>query len=124
MRKIIPLILAAVLPGCISIGQTVDHNESPVQTYRTKDGETVRISGTLDRNYLGMSKYSRDVKVYFGDQLVIDGAINDDYVGELGGYWRNKPVDLSCSGTKTTRTNINVRCLVFVDNERAVTLTF
>lgn len=132
MKKLfIPLILAALIPACASKGDLMERNVSPVQSYRLANNpEPIKISGKLERIYDGFSvadlddKYTRELSVFFNDDLTIKGRLSANFTGDLSGTWNKKPVSTSCSGNRVSPTWTDVRCIVFIENERTVTLTF
>ena len=131
MRKLLITALIIFLSGCASKGDLMERNVSPVQTYRlANDPSPVKISGKLERIYDGFSvaklndEFKRELSIYFNDILTIKGRLNNNYTGELSGLWNSKPVSTSCSGNRVSPTWTDVRCIVFIENERTVTLTF
>lgn len=124
-RIIIILIFLVVLPGCASTGDLLERNVSPAQTYRPKGSdEAVTISGQLDRTYASLGKEYKHLQVSFNGVLAIDGFLGDGFFGDITGTWLEKPVSASCTGRQASDTWVDVRCIVFIENERTVTLTF
>lgn len=119
--KFLALALAALLTGCATI------DRSPSQLTRLRDGQAVTITGSIGSNSEdGMisTLTHRRLTVIINNDKAISAPINaSNYTGEFSGAWKDKTVSALCSSEK--RSNwIDVRCVIFIDNERTVTLTF
>jgi hypothetical protein len=108
MKNVLIASMIVLLAGCTTI--------APSQTYRPANyaGAAWDISGEMDDSH-GM------VIIKINNEIVINHALaawTGD--GEFTGYYKNKPVTASCitDGTNTTH------CFVFVNGEKAATLTF
>lgn len=125
------LIIAALLSGCASKGDILERNVSPAQNYRLANTEKpIQISGTLEKvkagyDYVNLSDtWYNHLKVNIDSQSVLDGYLDGNFFGEVSGTWDNRPVSANCSGKPSTRNWTDVRCIIFIENEKTVTLTF
>lgn len=132
MKKILFLTSFLALPGCASSGDILQHQSASTQNYRLKGSDNpIRISGEIKTvataNDYGIlsTQYKNILTVSINDTEAINGVLNGAiYTGELSGVWNGIPVSTDCNGKYITRNVIEVKCLVFIDNERTVTLTF
>jgi hypothetical protein len=109
MKKFAPVLLLAIA-GCTTV--------APSQGYRPPGSTAApwQIRGELFD--------FTNVKIYIDGTKVIDdrvSLISGD--GEFHSTYQGKPVSASCH-TSAGLVNINTHCIVFVQNERAATLTF
>lgn len=110
MKKFVPVVLLAFLAGCTAV--------APPQGYRPAGSTSApwQIRGEM----FDMT----NVKIFIDDTKVIDERVS--FVsgdGEFRSNYRGKPVSASCH-TSMGLVNVNTHCIVFVENERAATLTF
>lgn len=120
MRKLTLFLAFAVLSGCAT--QTYKAAE---QNYRPKGADTsVKINGALFVKP-GAFDADRAVGIYFNDSKQIVIPIDRNGNGEASGAtFGGKPTSAACSGRPVSSNSTEVRCMVFIDNERTVTLTF
>lgn len=116
------------LSGCVSTGTKIDY-ASP-QNYKL-DSKAIKITGQLltpyrHNEFTGSMVYSRQLIVSFDDKPVIDGYLTAPQAiqGELTGNYQGKKVSSICNSVQTSASNIKVDCMVLIDNERTITLTF
>lgn len=122
MRRLIALAAAAALAGCAS-GITKS-TFAPSQNWRAADGTPVLIEGGIARVADGLSHVNA-LFVRFNGEIVLRGQIARDLSGEVsGGTWQGSPVLASCSSRPISNTQRAAACMVFVGNERTVTLSF
>lgn len=123
MRKTLTLLAALALAGCA----TAYVDKSPGQVTRLKDGQTVSITGRIDSEHdIGLLTETtrRNLAISINDTPVIDAPINaKNPAGEFAGKWQDKSVSALCHSERHGK-RLNVHCVVLVDNERTVTLTF
>lgn len=121
--KIIPIIAALAIAGCAS---TKSFNSTTSQNYRLKDdANPVSITGKIDRSSNGLVATGANLHVFFNGEPALSGPLQPGYSGDVnGGTWKGKNVSSSCSSKPLTQTSVSVNCIVFIDNERTVTLTF
>lgn len=122
--KIYAVALSALLlTGCAS--HQVD--KSPGQITRLKDGQSVTIKGRIDtQKDIGLfaTTGNRKLTVSINDDTVIDTPINARRpAGEFSGKWKDKAVSALCSSERHGDW-LDVRCIILIDNERTVTLSF
>ena len=112
--------LAAAVAGCAHYQTT-----AAPQNYRfAGNDKPVEITGFADskEKFDGMET---NVTISFDGQPMIAGKLDRGYNGELKGQdYNGKPTSASCTGRQSGYYNVEVRCMVFVGNERTVTLTF
>lgn len=131
MKKLfIPLLFAGLLSACASTPQTslLSRDVSPVQPYRLKGEEKpINIGGYLERikksESLSYSIFHKLI-VRIDNEEALTGYLDGHYFGEITGKWHDKNVSASCTGKPVSADVVNVNCMIFVDNERTVTLTF
>lgn len=119
MKNVLLMAVLASLFGCAAQYQAASQN------YRLK-GETdaLEIKGEF---FKGSNPLTADdyVQVRFNGMDQIKVPVDRYYSGEANGLpFNGKPTSASCTGKKINRYNVEVRCMVFVDNEKTVTLTF
>jgi hypothetical protein len=66
----------------------------------------------------------RVLHVQINGEEVISGQLSTKATGELNGAYKNHLIIATCSSEQKTKNWIDVRCMIFIDNERAATLTF
>ncbi len=119
MKKILIFLASMLILGCASKGNVVERKASPEQYYLILGfPKALVISGHLDRVAIG-NQTKRVLSVYINNQVAIEDTLAQDE-DELKGRWNNKKVSATCYRS----TNKNMRCLVYVGNERTVTLSF
>lgn len=118
------LILSALTSGCATRNQDV----SPSQSYRPKGTEELWIiTGNLDNQFttgLVATQVKRVLHIQINGEEVISGRLSSNATGELSGSYKKHSLIATCSSEKKTQNWIDVRCMILVNNERAVTLTF
>lgn len=119
MKKITTLLLALLISGCAST-----HLSAP-QNYRSKgDDNAVQITGKIDKKEAFLSN-EYIVTVFFNGLEQIKFKLDGSATGEgIGLPYQGKQTSTSCSSKRFNEYAIEVRCIVFIDNERTVTLTF
>lgn len=110
MKKYAFLAVMAALAGCTTV--------APSQGYRPAGSMAApwQIRGELFD--------ITNVKIFVNDSKVIDDRvsfISGD--GEFRGRYEGKTISASCN-TSTGLVTVSTRCIVFVENERAATLSF
>lgn len=120
----IALILLA-LTGCA----TQNFVHSAPQNYRLKNSDTpLNITGKADvRQTYGVitDTASVAITISFDGEGVIFGQLDNTFNGDFKGRdYKGHSTSANCTSKPVSQTDIEVRCLVFVDNERTVTLTF
>ncbi len=108
MKNVLIASLIVLLAGCTTI--------APSQTYRPANysGTAWDISGEL-------YDFNDMVAIKINNEVVILHELSDwTRDGEFSGIYQGKPVTASCmtDGTNTPH------CFVFINNEKAATLTF
>jgi hypothetical protein len=124
MKKIAALLLTLVITGCAT---TKTYQASP-QFYRAKGQDNqVQITGKIDQDYnfkITGDTYSNKVTIFFDGKPQIEGHLDRSQTGELTGQpYNDKPTSASCSAKVVSKDWVELKCIVFVDNERAATLT-
>lgn len=117
---IIPLACLLVI-GCASKGKLVERKVTPEQYYRVWEyPKALVISGSLD--FISINNvipHKRVLRVYINDQVAIEDTLKQDE-DELKGRWNDKKISATCYRSSAK----SLRCLVYVGNERTVTLSF
>jgi hypothetical protein len=110
MKNSIALFSILVLAGCAS---------SPIQGYRPAD--TPKQFWQIDGDF---NPLNRAVKIRVDGQQVIAGKFPFlSRQTDLSGSYKGRPVTASCSQTAGLL-GFKTQCMVFVNNERAMTLQF
>jgi hypothetical protein len=121
MKKTLTILVVLALAGCAST-QTY---KAPTQNYRLKGEEkSVQINGALktERQLVGVDSY---VGVFFNEMPYIQVKLDRFGNGEAkGNPFNGKETSATCNGKPAGNGLTQVDCMVFVDNERTVTLTF
>ena len=114
------LLLALAISGCA----TQNFQAAP-QNYRLKgEDQPTDIKGMIsfDRKACGHESMAG---IYLDNRLHIKVPLDQAFSGEATGMdYKGKSTAASCSGKRTSQATVEVRCMVFIDNERTVTLTF
>lgn len=124
MKRIATLCAAIVLAACTTVGG------APAQSYRAvgeSDMWSISASAIKTPNKFSYSA-AYDIQILIDGQPVLSGKL-DDAVLDMTATHRGKRVEASC--VKVSRVDFwspggkieNARCTVFVNNERAATLT-
>jgi len=114
------LLLALAISGCAT--QTF---KAATQNYRIKgeDNATV-INGAIFHQKQAFG-HDSGAGIYLDGILHIKVPLDQAFSGEATGMdYKGKSTAASCSGNRTSQATVEVRCMVFIDNERTVTLTF
>lgn len=121
MKKYLIFLVSLLIIGCASKGHLVERKVTPEQYYRIWGlSKALVISGSLDKMAIESGKrHERVLKVYINNEVAINRILEKDD-DELKGRWNNKKVSASCYRSSAK----NLRCLVYVGNERTVTLSF
>lgn len=103
--------------------------EAAPQAYRLKGAEnTINITGKFDvkRTVNALSTdFDMNVQISIDNDLYIAGKLDRHLSGEFTGKdYQGKKTSSSCTGKVVSKDAVEVRCIVFIDNERTVTLTF
>ncbi|MES2637428.1 MAG: hypothetical protein V4605_08900 [Pseudomonadota bacterium] len=125
MNKLLIALLALAITGCT----TVKTFNSAPQNYRLKGTEkTLNITGDLKQTFKQnpiVSTAESELKIYFDGKLTITGFLDSSYGGEFKGIpYDDKATAASCNTKRVAENTGETRCIVFVDNERTVTLQF
>jgi hypothetical protein len=118
MKKYL-IALSLTLTACATT-----YNAAP-QTTRIKGAEQpINITGELFRKQELLTT-PMHVSIFFNGALQIKVPLDRLATGEANGEaYNGKPTSATCTSKQTSETNTEVRCMVFVDNEKTVTLTF
>jgi hypothetical protein len=111
MKNLLLICITLLVSACMAT--------SPTQSYRPKgESNAWEITGTLEhRPFDGLLKISID------KNQVIEGAlVRGD--GTLTGTYKGLSIESVCHGTDTRTATFRTDCLILVDNEKSVTLTF
>lgn len=123
--KLIVTLLAISLAGC-----TTTHalNAAP-QNYRLKDSDKpLEITGYGTHKLVTgafSNHYDSTISININGQTYITGKLDQQLTGEFQGLpYNGKSTAASCTAKAVSQNMAEIRCLVFIDNERTVTLTF
>jgi len=118
MKKLalLPLLL---LSACATQHQAASQNYRP-----TGQASAVQITGELFKDYgLIDVKHSAVIRFNGSDQIKV--KLDRQFFGDgVGSAFNGQPTSANCSGRPVNRYTTEVRCMVFVGNEKTVTLTF
>lgn len=123
------ILLVALLTLAVTGCATTHNYQAAPQNYRMKNAENpITITGKLDQvlNEFAVSEPLKSkLTVFIDNELKITGFLDKHVSGDIQGEpFNGKPTSASCS-TKNISAGIGeTRCIVFIDNERTVTLTF
>lgn len=128
MRKITLAMIIAMLAGCATTTGVQKDTAAP-QYYKLAGADhDIKISGTLSTPWeekAGNVKWHRMLSVAFDDQEVVNGYLESNSAqGEVSGKYQDHSVNAVCSSLKTSETNLQVDCMILVDNQRTATLRF
>lgn len=121
-RFTLAALAALVLSGCGGLAVY----ESPTQSYRFKgEDRPVTITGAIDRDDK-FTSVTHSLKVRFNGEVAASGPLSSRGIGSVFGTWRGHAVESICSRVEGSSGDgsYTVNCIVVVDNERTVTLTF
>lgn len=118
-RRIITAGMLAAITGCVSM-----HDAAP-QNYRfSGNDDPVNITGNM-KNTMEAFGTKHEVTIFINNTPYIRGILGDGLAADIAGQqYKGKSTSASCSGRQTSDYTAEVRCIVFVGNERTVTLTF
>lgn len=125
MNKLLSALMVLSVTGCTSVST---FNSAP-QNYRPKGSENnINITGDLKQTFKQgaiSTTAESELKIYFNGKLTITGFLDSAYGGEFNGtQFDNKATAASCHSKRVGAGILDTNCLVFIDNERTVTLTF
>lgn len=113
------LLCTFAVCGCASQTKITEQKNTPEQYYRVTGYEkALVIKGSLEKIANRNNQINQVLKVYINDQIAINDVLPNDE-DELKGRWQKHKVSAACY--KDIR---NQRCLIYVGNERTVTLSF
>lgn len=137
MKKLLLAALALLAAGCAST--SVRHGASPTQHYRLAGSdELLVINGDLearDDSNGWTSKRTNTLTITINGERALQGRLSGEYTGDLEGSWRDKRTTALCSSTKELVQHVilntvqysysyHPRCVILINGEMAVTLTF
>lgn len=120
MNKLLTALLVLAVTGCAT-----NTHKAATQNYRLKGAEnTTTINGALLHDYkIASDEYA--VGIYIDETMHIKFPLDSQLNGEGTGLdYQGKKTSATCTGRKVSASTTEVRCMVFIDNERTVTLTF
>lgn len=118
MKKL-SLVLIVLMSGCASQYQAASQNYRPRGT-----DNAVEISGELLQNK-ALFNADNVVKIKFNGAEQITLKLDNQLFGDGAGQaYDGKPTSASCTGRRVNRYTTDVRCIVFIGNEKTVTLSF
>lgn len=121
MRYLMILLSLLFITSCAS----TQVFKSAEQNYRLKsDDNLISIKGAIIKDD---KTFTSDfaVGIYFNDAIQIKFNLDNQLNGEGNGTnFKGKSTSATCTGRKVAQNVDEVRCLVFIDNEKTVTLTF
>jgi hypothetical protein len=118
-NSLIFLLGSIALLGCATQGKVTEQKHTPEQYYRVSGYEkALVIKGTLEKVVEKNAQVNQVLKVYINDQLAINDMLTNDE-DEIKGRWQKRSISAACY--RDTR---GQRCLIYVGNERTVTLSF
>lgn len=125
MNKLLSGLILLALTGCA----TTHNFEAAPQSYRAKNLDNpIDITGKLivdHKKNLLSDDFKFAVTIYFDREGVIFGNLDRNLGGDFNGRdYKGHKTASTCTGKAVSQDAIEVRCMVFVDNERTVTLTF
>lgn len=113
------LLTALMLTACATQYQAAGQNYRPAGNEKQ-----IQITGQLLQKYNAFST-EHQATIYFNGSPQITIPLDSKYFGEATGQPLNgKTTSADCTGKRTSKTNVEIRCMVFIDNEKTVTLTF
>lgn len=110
MKQFFALALAALLSGCAGYGS------APTQYYRAAgQSERLAISGYLNVDY-GLFSETRTIYIQVNGETLISGAVATER--EFSATYAGRAITADCTATQAG----GVKCVVYVDGERAATI--
>lgn len=129
MKKIL-LVIPLLLSACAMQSEGTMHDYATQQNIKI-DNKNIQITGDLltpykQNNLSGSRTWQRHLIISFNGNPVIDGYLSNprEIQGELSGEYDGKPVATICTSSRETQQTFKVDCMILVNNERTVTLTF
>lgn len=124
MKKLLIALSILTITACATRGTFIP---AP-QAYRAQgETEQITITGKLEQELnqgVFTASLKSDLIIYFNNEAQIIGSLDQQGTAELVGKpYKDKPTSASCSSKQTSATTSELRCIVFVGNERAATLT-
>lgn len=124
MKKSTLIALAMLVSACA----TTHTFESSPQFYRAKgQDDQTKITGKVEQYHKDKfvtAEWSNKVTIYFNGQPQIVGNLDAEMTGEFTGEpFNGKATSTSCSTKRLSKTVAELKCIVFIDNERAATVT-
>lgn len=118
MKKI-SLLIALTLTACATQYQAAGQNYRPAGNEKQ-----IEITGQLFQKYNAFSTDHQAI-INFNGSPQITIPLDNKYFGDATGQaFNGKTTSANCTGKRTSKTNVEIRCMVFIDNEKTVTLTF
>lgn len=123
MKKTALLLALSLLAGCAT---TQTYQAAP-QFYRAKGQDNqLKITGKIQQEFkegVFESTVKNHVTIFFDGMPQIDGILDASQTGELtGDDYNGKHTSAACSSKRITKGWAELKCIVFIDNERAATL--
>jgi len=120
-------IIAAFLLSLFGCASTHTFQASP-QHYRAKgEDKQIEITGQVKQDHefkITGDTSSNKVTIFFDGKTQIEGFLDNRGFGEFSGQtYHEKNTTASCSSKKVSKGWVEIKCIVFIDNERAATLT-
>lgn len=121
MKKLLIALTCLSFAACAS--QQVF--KSAPQNYRLKGAEnTIEIKGATFQTSKAFDK-THFIGIYFNNNLQIQVNLDKQLNGEADGTpFEGKKTSATCTGRNVTPSTAEIRCMIFIDNEKTVTLTF
>lgn len=127
MKKL-AVLLSILLAGCAVQGQVISHNVSPQQNFRlTGQDKAIEFTGSIEKIVAGQGLsqgWYHEIKVFIDGELALKGKLDVNYFGDVNGEWHGKKTAANCTSKLVSENWLNTSCIVFLENERTVTLTF
>lgn len=121
MKTLSVLLLALGLSACVA-----QVSKPAPQSYRLA-GDDALVNVTGEATYKpGLISHDTDVRIMFDNVLMISGKLGRDFNGEFSGAaYKGRPTSASCNSRYVAGGRaVEVRCSVFLGNERIANLTF
>lgn len=123
MRYLVVLMAALAVSGCAPY---ITKHPAPSQNYRLKgDDQAVLITGVIevDRKILDKNTLKAIISINASPYITVPLDLQGN--GESAGTpYLNKTTAATCNGTAVTSNLTSITCMVFIDNEKTVSLTF
>ena len=110
INKVLTLLSILAITGCAT--------SSPTQHYRTANNTQMTIAGTHN-------EITGKIEISIDNKVALSGNMPQFFGSdvEFSGTYSGMNIDAYCN-TKESAFSSSVQCLIFVDNDRATTLTF